>query len=76
MAKKEAAGSAQQQVEGDFFGKGSRLFRAVNFELYAKGNRTIALAGSLLLLLSVGTIASIDPKTRGNTGVTKERRAT
>ena len=55
---------APEQVEGAFFRGGSSFFRAVNFELYAKGSRSIAILGSALLLLSVGTIASIDPKAK------------
>ncbi|QDZ22438.1 hypothetical protein HOP50_07g49780 [Chloropicon primus] len=51
-----------EQVEGAFFRGGSSFFRAVNFELYAKGSRSMAMFGSALLLVSVGIIANIEPK--------------
>ena len=60
-----------EQVEGAFFRGGSSLFRAVNFELYAKGSRSVAILGSMLLLVSVGIIANIDPKPNKPSGARK-----
>ena len=60
-----------EQVEGAFFRGGSSLFRAVNFELYAKGSRSVAMLGSMLLLVSVGIIANIDPKPNKPSGARK-----
>jgi len=59
-----AGGKGQKaggQVEGAFFKGGSTIFRAVNFELFAKGNRTVAIGGSFLFLCAMGMIANMTP---------------
>ena len=60
----KAGGGSANQIEGAFFRGGSSFFRAVNFELFARGNdpiqRAIAVAGSIAFLASLYTIASMD----------------
>ena len=51
-----------ERVEGAFFRGGSSVFRAVNFELFASPSKPVAILGSVLLLISVGIVANIEPK--------------
>mmetsp|Transcript_9984 Transcript_9984/g.25405 ORF Transcript_9984/g.25405 Transcript_9984/m.25405 type:complete len:83 (-) Transcript_9984:152-400(-) len=52
-------GAKKPQLEGAFFRGGSKVFRTVNFELFAKGNKVIAIGGSLMLLASLTVISNM-----------------
>ena len=47
-------------VHRELFRGGSKVFRTVNFELFAKGNKVIAIGGSLLLLASLTVISNMN----------------